>query len=153
MPIVETTLIAGYAPQVKQRLATALTRGVLSVMNAAPEAVIVVFREVEPENWVRGGVSRAPGPPLPAALDTVRAYLAAHTAGDADALAALFAEGCPVTPLPAGMVLDRFDEAFTDKGSLVFAQGQGADGAGVVLVRFHVVAGAIADIALWRAAP
>ncbi len=144
MPYIEATMIVGYGPDEKTRLATALTRGVRSVMNAPMDAIIVVFNEVAADNWVRGGVTRTPGPALPAAIDVVKRYLAAPGASEA------LAEGFNPPSLPAGLVCDVFTEALTDDGSLVFAEGADADGA-KLLLRVHVRVGKIADIALWRA--
>ncbi len=152
MPIVETTLIKGYAPEVKQRLAKALTSGILSVVNASLDSVVVVLREVEPENWMRGGVSRSPGPPIPAAVDIVQAYLSAHDTGDNAALAVLRAKDCAPAALPAGLAVEDVAEALLDRGSLVFVQARTGEGVGV-LVRFLVVLGQIAAITFWRAPP
>ena len=125
MPIIETTLIAGYEPAVKQRLVTALTRAVRSVVDADPAAVIVVLREVDASCWARGGVSRQPGPPLPAAIDVVKAHAVA-----------------------SGRSYDAFHEAYGDDGSLVFAEGHGAEGAAII-DRYTVRAGAVVAVASW----
>lgn len=128
MPFVEATMIAGYGPDVKARLVTAFTRGVLSVMAANPDGVIVVLREVEPSNWARGGVSRVPGPPLPYAIDVVRDFAKSPGA-------------------VAAAEYSSFEEAYTDNGSLVFAEGT-VDGQAII-DRFHVVAGKIIAHTRW----
>ena len=149
MPFVETTMIAGYGPDVKQRLITGFTRAVRSVMAAPLDGVIVVLREVDASCWARGGVSRTPGPPLPAATEVVSSFAAALAAKDEGALAAMLAPGVKPPP-PAAY--DRLEEAFTDDGSLVFASGALADGTSV-LDRLHVRAGQILDISRWTASP
>ena len=128
MPFVEATMIAGYGPDVKARLVTGLTRAVLSVMAANPDGVIVVLREVEPNNWARGGVSRVPGPPLPYAVDVARDF--------AKSSATL-----------AAAEYSSFEEAYAETGSLIFAEGTLAGQA--VLDRFHVVAGKVVAHTRW----
>jgi phenylpyruvate tautomerase PptA (4-oxalocrotonate tautomerase family) len=137
MPFVEATMIAGYGPDVKQRLVSAFTRGVLSVMAANPDGVIVVLREVEPSNWARGGTSRVPGPPLPYALDVVREFVAGR---------AEVAEESVTLAEPAADYA-RLDESYAEQGSLVFAEGTagGAD----VLDQFHVIAGRVVAHRRW----
>ncbi len=125
MPIVETTLIAGYDAVVKQRLVTALTRAVRSVVDADPAAVIVVLREVDPSCWARGGVSRQPGPALDAAVEVVRRHAAS-----------------------SGRTYDAFHEAYGDDGSQVFAEGHAADGAAIV-DRYTVRGGAVVAVTSW----
>lgn len=145
MPFVETTMIAGYGPEVKKRLVTGLTRAVRSVMAAPLEGVIVCLREVEPANWARGGVSRIPGPPLPAAAEVVSGHAAGEAGPDG---APLVAPGVEVGFTPVAYT--GLEEAFTDDGTLVYAQGALADGT-AVLDRYHVRAGQIVALSRWTA--
>ena len=60
MPIVELHLLQGYGPQEKQRLHAALTDAVRLVVPASPDAITVMFHEMAPENYSRGGQQRGP---------------------------------------------------------------------------------------------
>ena len=141
MPVIETTMIAGYGPEVKKRLVTAFTRGVRSVMAAPLDGVVVVLREVDPSCWARGGVSRIPGPALPDPLEIVAQAAAAGDAG-----------GDPANPSPPAAYA-ALTEAYTDDGSLVFAEGVLPDGA-PVMDRYLVRAGKIVEVSRWtRQAP
>lgn len=130
MPIIETTLIRGYEPEAKARLGLALTRAVCSVVAADPQAVIVVHREVDEGSWMRGGVARKPGPPLPAASEVVKAHVRAAT----DAL--------------GERRYAAFEEVFGDDAVVVFASGVTGEGARVV-DRFEVRQGAVTHVESW----
>lgn len=159
MPIVQATIIEGYDDATKARLLQGMTRVVLSVMAAKPEAVVALLNEVKPSAYARGGVSRIPGPPLPPAIEVVREYVMALSAGDEGAARELLIEGARfidrqgevreplslVTNL-SGLDYTDFDEALTDDGSVVYARGaQGRDS----VERFHIRGGRIVSIQSW----
>lgn len=169
MPVVQATLIQGYDAETKSRLAKSLTRAVRGVMAAPLEAVIVIFNEVHPTAYARGGVSRTPGPPLRPAVDVVRDFAAALAAGDATALAPhvagdFAAKGHGVQPLALADYLQRakgmakhyegFDEALTDDGSVVIAHGtvRGPQGDARCIDRFVVRANVVTEVTSWVAA-
>ena len=159
MPIVQATIIEGYDDATKARLLQGMTRVVLSVMAAKPEAVIALLNEVKPSAYARGGVSRVPGPPLPPAVEVVQAYVGALASGSDQSARALLSEqayfidgrGEARDPLSLLASLGRwdytdFDEALTDDGSVVYARGaQGRDS----VERFHIRGGRIVSIQSW----
>lgn len=159
MPIVQATIIEGYDDATKARLLQGMTRVVLSVMAAKPEAVVALLNEVKPSAYARGGVSRVPGPPLPPAVEVVREYVMMLSAGDDRAARALLSEeacfidrmgesGDPLSILTSlgALGYTDFDEALTDDGSVVYARGaQGSDS----VERFHIRGGRIVSIQSW----
>lgn len=156
MPVVETTVIEGYDAATKARLMTGMARVVRSVMAAPPDGIITVLREVQPSAYMRGGVSRVPGPPLPPASDTVRAFHAALDRGDREALAGLVTGALAETAMETllagvipGAVRERHDEALTDEAVLVFVEGTAG---GVRFLERYTVTGArVADRSVWMA--
>lgn len=169
MPVVQTTIIEGYDAATKSRLLKGMTRVVRSVMAAPPDGVVTILHEVSPSSYARGGVSRTPGPPLPPAVEVAAAFAEALARRDAAGAAALAAEGfraidaagasCELDGLLASMaagrkVYERFDEALTDEGSLVFASGtlEDTDGLGRPFIdRFRVMGGKIVEMTGWGA--
>lgn len=91
MPIVEMTLIEGYEPEVKARLAQQLTAAVQQVIPAPADGTVVCFNEVAPGNYWRGGVSRQGSAALPDPVALVRRYLEAMEARDLASARALLA--------------------------------------------------------------
>ena len=77
MPFLNITLITGYEEADRLRLSERLTNATVSVINAPADLVTVVINEVEPTNYMRGGVGRTPGPAQPEASNIVRNYLSA----------------------------------------------------------------------------
>lgn len=66
MPTLHVELFAGRPPAVKAELARALTDACVAVLGGSPEAVSVVFHDVERHDWATGGVlwsARQPAPP------------------------------------------------------------------------------------------
>lgn len=178
MPIVEVHLIEGYDAKEKERLGTALTAAVTSVVPAPAEAVIVVMHEVAPSAYMRGGTNRAPAPALPSAEETVRGFLGAMEARDLSAAKAFLADGFRMT-FPGDNTFDelaeyvawaapryqavtktieRFDTAPSLDGTVVYCYGtlRGAwpDGTpfeGVRFVdRFTLRAGKLVDQRVWN---
>lgn len=159
MPIVQATIIEGYDDATKARLLQGMTRVVLSVMAAKPEAVVALLNEVKPSAYARGGVSRVPGPPLPPAVDVVRNYAAALIAGRENLAQGLLSEDAcyidgtgelkdPLLLLASLGSLDYtdFDEALTDDGSVVYAHSTPDLGS---VERFHIRGGRIVSIQSW----
>lgn len=161
MPIVQATVIEGYDDATKARLLQGMTRVVLSVMAARPEAVVALLNEVKPSAYARGGVSRIPGPPLPSAIEVVREYVLALGAGGEQSARALLADGAcfidrtgavgdPLSLLASlgGLDYTDFDEALTDDGSVVYARGTRGS-----VERFHIRGGRIVSIQSWGGRP
>lgn len=159
MPIVQATIIEGYDDATKARLLQGMTRAVLSVMAARPEAVVATLNELKPSAYARGGVSRVPGPPLPCAVDVVHNYLAASLKGDEQGAQALLADdACCLDGAGKATVLaalsaifqeladGAFDEALTDDGSVVYARSTAGQGC---VARFHVRGGRIVTVQVW----
>lgn len=55
MPIVRVEMFSGRTHAQKQELARAITEVVANIAHTTPEATIVVFQDVERENWAQGG--------------------------------------------------------------------------------------------------
>ena len=85
MPIVETHLLEGYAPEEKSRLTAALTDAVRLVVPAPDEAITVLLHEYPAEAYARGGQHRHAAPALPDPAQIVTDYLTAMEARDLDA--------------------------------------------------------------------
>ena len=102
MPIVETHLLEGYAPEDKSRLTTALTDAVRLVVPAPDEAITVILHEYPAEAYARGGQHRQPATALPDPAKIVTDYLTAMEARDLDtaqsALSGEFQMVFPGTP-------------------------------------------------------
>src|SRR6478672_3926702 len=55
MPIVRVEMFPGRTHAQKQELARAITEAVANIAHTTPEATIVVFQDVERENWAQAG--------------------------------------------------------------------------------------------------
>src|SRR6266496_4373562 len=55
MPIVRVEMFPGRTHAQKQELARAITEAVANIAHTTPDATIVVFQEVERENWAQAG--------------------------------------------------------------------------------------------------
>ena len=55
MPIVTVQMWAGRTRQQKADLAKAITEAVVNVARTTPESTIVVFQDIEREDWAQGG--------------------------------------------------------------------------------------------------
>ena len=93
MPIVELHLLQGYGPQEKLRLHEALTDAVRLVVPASPDAITVMFHEMEPQNYSRGGRHRDGAPALPEAGALVRRFLEAMEARDLERAQSMLGDG------------------------------------------------------------
>ena len=97
MPIVEAHILKGYSPTEKSRLTSALTDAVRFVVPASDEAVTVMVHEMPPENYARGGKSRAPAPALPDPKELALSFLKAMEARDVDAAETMLGTGFRMT--------------------------------------------------------
>ncbi|MBR9651323.1 tautomerase family protein [Thalassovita aquimarina] len=93
MPIIETHVLKGYSGEVKTRLGRALTDAVRLILPASPDAVTVMFHEMEEADYMRGGEHKKPATPLPDPCDTIRDYLGAMEARDLDKAQAMLGDG------------------------------------------------------------
>jgi 4-oxalocrotonate tautomerase len=67
MPTIRVELFAGRTLEQKRALATALTEATVRVLGGSPDAVDVVFQDVERHNWASGGQLWADKVPTPKA--------------------------------------------------------------------------------------
>jgi 4-oxalocrotonate tautomerase len=55
MPIVRIEMWKGRSQQQKRDLARTITEAMVSIGQTTPEATIIVFDDIEKENWAQGG--------------------------------------------------------------------------------------------------
>ena len=55
MPIVRVELFSGRTHAQKQELARAITEAVANIAHTTEDATIVIFHDVERDNWAQGG--------------------------------------------------------------------------------------------------
>jgi 4-oxalocrotonate tautomerase len=55
MPVVTVDLVAGRTNEQKSKIADAITKAMSEIGGAKPEAVYVVFNDVERDDWASGG--------------------------------------------------------------------------------------------------
>jgi 4-oxalocrotonate tautomerase len=55
MPIVRVEMFSGRTHAQKQELARAITEAVANIAHTTPDATIVIFNDVERENWAQAG--------------------------------------------------------------------------------------------------
>ena len=55
MPTLHVELFEGRPPEVKARLALALTQACVSVLGSSPDSADVIFRDVARHDWATGG--------------------------------------------------------------------------------------------------
>ncbi len=109
MPVVEAHLLEGYTPEEKSRLTTALTDAIRLVVPTSDEAVTVMIHEMAPENYARGGKSRAPAPALPDPKQIALDFLAAMEKGDLATAEAMLAPGFRMT-FPGKALMATIDD-------------------------------------------
>lgn len=178
MPVVTIRVMEGYDDATLQRLCTNLTRAVQQTIAAPPEAITVMVEQVAPAGYMRGGESRRPGPPRPAASALVERFLRLHEARKLDEASQMIGEGFRMT-FPGGRsyasleeqvaaakgrylrvskVFERIDESVNEEGTVVTVFGtlQGAwlDGrpfSGIRFIdRFVLRDGKIVDQRVWN---
>ena len=68
MPLIRVELLAGRSAQQKRELAVALTEACCKSLGVPPDAVDVMFFDVQRQDWATAGVpwaDRTPAPPPP----------------------------------------------------------------------------------------
>jgi len=55
MPIVHVEMFSGRTQAQKRELVRAITEAVCNIAQTTPEATIVIFQDVERENWAQSG--------------------------------------------------------------------------------------------------
>jgi len=55
MPVVKIEMLEGRSKEQKAKLVQAVTQALVTIANAKPESVTVVFSEYSRENWAQGG--------------------------------------------------------------------------------------------------
>ncbi len=143
MPIATIDLLQGYAPGVKTRLGVAVTRAIGSVIDAPPEAITVILRDMPTENYFRGGTPRQPAPALPDGAEVVRAYLAAMEERDLPAARAHLAPGFTMT-FPGGATMSTLEDLIAWSGPryrFVTKSYEGVDAMGGLVYCFGTLAG------------
>lgn len=67
MPTIRVELFAGRTVEQKRALAAALTEATVKTLGGSPEAVDIIFRDVERHDWATGGqLWSDKAPPKPA---------------------------------------------------------------------------------------
>ncbi len=56
MPYVNVKMLGGRTDEQKKRLVAAITKDLVEICNAKPEAVIIAIEELPKEHWAVGGV-------------------------------------------------------------------------------------------------
>lgn len=59
MPIVEISLLEGRSPEKLEALGAAVTKAVMDTIDAPPEAIKVILREMPKTHYFSAGVSKA----------------------------------------------------------------------------------------------
>lgn len=178
MPIVEIHLLEGYDADAKRRFGEALTNAVRLVAPAPPEAITVMIHEMKADEYYRGGLTRAPAPPLPDPADLVRTYLGLMEAREIAAAEAMLGDGfqmifpgaAPMTTLQdlidwaapryrfVKKTYEGFDAMQGAEAAIVYARGtlsgEWPDGeafAGIRFIdRFEVTGGKITRQDVWN---
>jgi phenylpyruvate tautomerase PptA (4-oxalocrotonate tautomerase family) len=109
VPIATIEVLEGYDAPAKSRLGQAITDAIRSVIDAPPEVVTVVIRDIPAANYFRGGTTRQPGPVLPDGVALVRDYLGAMEARDLDRARSYLAPGFTMT-FPGGVTMHRLED-------------------------------------------
>jgi 4-oxalocrotonate tautomerase len=55
MPIIHVEMFSGRTQAQKRELGRAITEAVCNIAQSTPEATIVIFQDVERENWAQSG--------------------------------------------------------------------------------------------------
>jgi phenylpyruvate tautomerase PptA (4-oxalocrotonate tautomerase family)/ketosteroid isomerase-like protein len=143
MPVIKVTLIEGYDDATIRTLSSRLTDAVRATIAAPLDGITVATEEVRPACYMRGGKSRTPGAPAPAATEIVRDFLARLEARDLTAARAHLGEGFEMV-FPSGKRMrdletlvewsrhrydrvakrfDGFDVAFSGDAEIVWCRG------------------------------
>ena len=143
MPIASIDLLEGYDPDVKARLGRAVTQAIGGVIDAAPEAITVILRDMPQANYFRAGTPRQPAPALPDGAEVVRAYLAAMEARDLPAARACLGPGFTMT-FPGGVTMTALEDLIAwaaPRYRFVTKSYEGFDALGGVVYCFGALSG------------
>jgi 4-oxalocrotonate tautomerase len=55
MPVIHVEMWPGRTTEQKQELARAITEAMVRIARVTPEGTIIIFDEVQKENWAQGG--------------------------------------------------------------------------------------------------
>ena len=97
MPVIQVTLIEGYAETVRRRLCERLTDAAMATIDAPAEAVTVFITEVAPASYMRGRTDKTPGPAPRSPAEICLDFLDALGARQIDRARALVAPGFRMT--------------------------------------------------------
>ncbi len=67
MPVVRVEMLTGRSREQKKELAETFTREMARIAKCGPEAIQIVFTEVERQDWATGGTLGDEPKPVPAA--------------------------------------------------------------------------------------
>lgn len=59
MPIMEVTMLEGRRPEQKRAFTAALTNAAVTTLGVNPDQVRIIIREIPPEHFIVGGISKA----------------------------------------------------------------------------------------------
>ncbi len=59
MPVVRVEMWRGRTTAQKRELARVITEAVVNIAHTTPEATIIIFEDIDRENWAQGGVLAA----------------------------------------------------------------------------------------------
>ena len=178
MPVIDITLLPGYAPEVEERIVERVARATRSVITTAPAGTTVFVRHAS--TYQRDGrVFRGGGAPArPDASALVRHFLERMQARDLPAAQALLAPNfvmhfpgaAPMHRLDelvawgqgryqrVGKVYERFEESWNDDATVVYCSGtlygvwlDGSDFEGIRFIdRFEIVDGLFVRQDVWN---
>ena len=109
MPLIDCTLIKGYASSTRQILAERITDAACSSIGADPDFVIVTINEVDSDNYMRGRIQRNPAPAPKQADDIVKAFLGAMESRDLSLAQTFLAPEFEMT-FPGGVQFKALEE-------------------------------------------
>ena len=115
MPMIECTLIKGYAEKTRKLLAERVTDAASSTIGAHPDQVIVTIKEVISTNYMRGRVNRKPAlaPTEPEVI--VREYLNAMEKRDLDLAKKYLADNFTMV-VPGGASFKKIEDLISWSG-------------------------------------
>lgn len=56
MPYIHVKMLNGRSVDQKRALADAITKAMTEICGARPDGTMIIFEDVEQENWARGGI-------------------------------------------------------------------------------------------------
>jgi len=112
VPIIQISLLKGYAPDIRHRLATKVTDLIVQMLGAVPEGTTVAIPELDRSSYMRGRELKTPIAPPPEATEVVKAYLAAMEARDLTTAKSYLAEDFWME-FPGGIRIHTLEELVT----------------------------------------